>query len=182
MIDFLVASVRRSPIGISIKRTRFKAKPAYAIASAGEGGAAGSRTLVQTSSNNAFYMLSFSYFVGMKAGEKLTYFILSSCYFEKAAEQYFFYPDIFDASAATPSGKVSREAEGGLIFLTKRPTSNYNRCHLYWREHCFCGLTHNIRHAYNTTSLLSKPVSPIWYILCKDTIIVPVLKNFPQFC
>jgi hypothetical protein len=29
-------------------------------------GAAGSRTLVQTSSNNAFYMLSLSYFVGMK--------------------------------------------------------------------------------------------------------------------
>jgi hypothetical protein len=60
-------------------------------------------------------MLSLSYFVGMKAGERPTYFILSSCYFKKAAERDFFYPDIFDASAATPSGKVSREAESGLI-------------------------------------------------------------------
>jgi hypothetical protein len=110
-----VDSVRRSPIINSLKRTSFNAKPAYAKASAGEGGAAGSRTLVQTSSNNAFYMLSLSYFVGMNAGERPTYSILSSCYFKKTAEQDFFYPDIFDASAATPSGKVSREAESGLI-------------------------------------------------------------------
>jgi hypothetical protein len=100
-------------------------------------GAGGSRTLVQTSSNKAFYMLSLSYFVGMKAGERPTYFILSSYFFKKVAEHNFFYPDIFDASSATPSGKVSREAEGGLIFLIKRPTRSYNRCHLLWREHCW---------------------------------------------
>lgn len=106
-------------------------------------------------------MLSLSYFVGIKAGERPTYFILSSCYFKKAAKQRFFYPDIFDASAATPSEKVSREAESGLIVLTKRLTRNRNRCHLLWREHCYYGLTHNTRHAYSTTSLLSKPVSPM---------------------
>jgi len=36
-----------------------KTKPAFAKATADEGGAGGSRTLVQTSSKNAFYMLSF---------------------------------------------------------------------------------------------------------------------------
>lgn len=107
-------------------------------------------------------MLSLFCFFEIRAGEKQTHSILSSCFFKKAAEQDIFYPNIFDASAATPSGKVSREAESGLILLTKQLTRNRNRCLLYRHEHWFYGLTHNTRHAYNTTSLLSKPVSPLW--------------------
>ena len=49
-VDF----VRRSPEVAMAKR----AKSAFAKATADEGGAGGSRTLVQTSSKNAFYMLS----------------------------------------------------------------------------------------------------------------------------
>lgn len=81
-------------------------------------------------------MLSLSYFVGMKASERQTYFILSPCYFKKAPEQNFFYPNFYDASSATPFGEVLRETESDLIFLIKQLTSNCNCCHLFWRMHC----------------------------------------------
>ena len=51
----------------------FKRKPFYAKASKGEGGAGGSRTLVQTRNRNAFYMLILLLVVGNGPGRGTQY-------------------------------------------------------------------------------------------------------------
>jgi hypothetical protein len=63
-----VDSVHRSPLLANIQMVFCQMKPAYvmpsAFTTAGEGGAGGSRTLVQTDSRGAFYALSHLLVVG----------------------------------------------------------------------------------------------------------------------
>ena len=78
-------------------------------------GDGGSRTRVQTSSNNAFYALSFQLVVGKRQGENDPTASLFLLVFEQAPGPYLSYRGICDALAGTPSREAFRGAESGLI-------------------------------------------------------------------
>jgi len=78
-------------------------------------GDGGSRTRVQTDSNNAFYKLSFQLIVGNRQGENHPTNSLFLLVFEQAPGPYLSYRGICDAPDGTRPRMASRGAESGLI-------------------------------------------------------------------
>lgn len=78
-------------------------------------GDGGSRTRVQTDSNNAFYKLSFLLVFGVWQGENRPTITLSLLVFEQAPGPYLSYRGICDAPDGTRPREASRGAESGLI-------------------------------------------------------------------
>jgi len=72
-------------------------------------GVGGSRTRVQTSSQNAFYMLSFYLIVGKQPEKSSPTDSVFPEIFVSTSGIYAAYLNICDASAGTPLSKVSRE-------------------------------------------------------------------------